>query len=72
MKVQLQADLKLSAQQYAFMKMHLNAMRSAQSAEDLREHAAAIEVRAQFIADMVLAMKSKLLSFKKKAQLKCL
>jgi hypothetical protein len=72
MNLQLLSDLKLSAQQYAYLRLHLNALRSSKTEEKFSEHAKAIEVRAGYILDLVLGMRSKLVDFKKRAKVKCL
>jgi hypothetical protein len=73
LRLNILQDLKDAAAQYAYMRVHANALRSApEGSEQHRGHAGAIGVRAQYTVELVSEMREKLETFLKKAKTQCL
>jgi len=75
MRLNILQDLKDTAAQYAYVRMHMERMKHIDAEvnpEKAHGHAMAIFVRSQYLLELIVEMKRKLVGFKNKAKTQCL
>jgi hypothetical protein len=75
MSLNILQDLKDTAAQYAYMRVHRDGMRYTDpesNPEKFQGHALALSMRAQYTIELIAEMRAKLSAFVKRAKTQCL